>query len=390
MNSPEPEQTDINSKMQSKMVWDLPVRIFHWSLVLLFFTAWFTGEGDRWLDIHIFAGYAILGLIIFRFVWGFSGTHFALFKQFNYSFVEAKNYAINTLKGHPERYVGHNPAGSWAIYLLLAGIFLVVISGFFVFGGEEGHGPAGSFASDLVGWLAKNIHNGIASAMIALVAVHVAGVIFESYHLKEKLVLSMINGRKLVSDNIPDVLPHKGIALGMVVILFVYILSAGIGLIPGKEAFESQFTGQPLPMLDAWEEECGSCHLAYHPSLLPARSWKELLKKQNEHFGEELLLDEDVVKQLSDFAVANSAELGVTEASRKIMSWNKPNLTPLKITETRYWRRKHLEIADEVWQQSNVNGKAQCDACHSDARQGWFEDSKMTIPDDPASDRVKF
>lgn len=389
MNKRTSEQNHAKPEPQSKMVWDLPVRVFHWSLVLLFFTAWFTGEGDRWLDIHIFAGYAILGLIVFRFVWGFSGTHFARFQQFSYSFSEAKDYAINAIKGHPERYTGHNPAGSWAVYLLLIGIFLVVCSGFFVFGGEEGHGPAGSFASELLGRLAKNIHNGVATAMMALVAAHVAGVIFESYHLKEKLVLSMINGRKLVAENIPEVSQRKGIALGMEAILLLYFLSAGIGLIPGKEVFESQFTGQPLATLDAWEEECGSCHLAYHPSLLPARSWMQLLEKQNEHFGEDLMLDEEVVKQLTDFAVVNSAEQGVTEAARKIMGWNKPELTPLRITETRYWRRKHIEIADEILQQSNVNGKGQCDACHSDAQQGWFEDSRMTIPDFPEADRVR-
>ncbi len=372
-SQPEPEP-------QSKMVWDLPVRIFHWSLVALFFTAWFTGEGDRWLNIHIFAGYAILALIVFRVVWGFNGTHYARFKQFSYSFSEAKDYALNAIKGRPERYIGHNPAGSWAVYLLLLGIFLVVTSGFFVFGGEEGHGPAGLLASDLLGWLAKNIHNGIATAMMALVAVHVAGVIFESYHLKEKLVLSMINGRKLVSEKIPEVSQRKGVAITLVTILLLYMLSAGIGLIPGKEVFESQFTGQPLATLDAWEEECANCHLAYHPSLLPERSWAALLKNQNDHFGEDLMIDSDVIRELTDFAIANSAEHGATEAARKIMDRENPDMTPLRITETRYWIRKHHEIEDKVWQQSNVNGKAQCDACHSDAVQGWFEDSKMTIP----------
>ena len=216
--------------------------------------------------------------------------------------------------------------------------------------------------------------------MMALVAVHVAGVIFESYHLKEKLVLSMINGRKLVSEKIPEVSQRKGVAIALVTILLLYMLSAGIGLIPGKEVFESQFTGQPLATLDAWEEECANCHLAYHPSLLPARSWAALLKNQNDHFGEDLMIDSDVIRELTDFAIANSAEHGATEAARKIMDRENPDVTPLRITETRYWIRKHHEIEDKVWQQSNVNGKAQCDACHSDAVQGWFEDSKMTIP----------
>ncbi|MGD8421451.1 MAG: cytochrome b/b6 domain-containing protein, partial [Gammaproteobacteria bacterium] len=82
---------------RSKLVWDLPVRIFHWSLVILLVAAWFTGEGDRWLDIHVFAGYAILGLILFRVLWGFRGTHYARFRQFSYSLARGREYLLDTL-----------------------------------------------------------------------------------------------------------------------------------------------------------------------------------------------------------------------------------------------------------------------------------------------------
>jgi len=93
--------TEIDNAMEttSKLVWDLPLRIFHWSLAVLFFTAWFTGEGDRWPDIHIFAGYAILGLILFRVLWGFLGTRFARFRNFSYSFSQGREYAIHGRQG---------------------------------------------------------------------------------------------------------------------------------------------------------------------------------------------------------------------------------------------------------------------------------------------------
>jgi len=357
------------------------VRVFHWSLVLLFFTAWFTGTGDRWLDIHIFAGYAILGLIVFRVLWGFLGTHFARFRNFSYSLARGREYLIDTLKGNAAPYVGHNPAGSWAIYLLLGGVFLTSASGFFVFGAEEGHGPADSLASGLLGWLAKNIHNSLAWLMLALVAVHFGGVVFESYRLKEKLIPGMITGRKQVPAGTPDVSARKGVAILLLLVMAGFFLSAGIGLVPGKKAFESQFEGQPLATSETWQTECGACHLAYHPVLLPARSWIELLHQQHNHFGEDLYLADGTVKQLEDYATANSADLGITEASRKITAGLSPGETPLRITDTRYWRRKHDNIPPEVWQQSNVNGKAQCDACHSDAGQGWFEDARMEIPD---------
>ncbi|HKI70134.1 MAG TPA: cytochrome b/b6 domain-containing protein, partial [Verrucomicrobiae bacterium] len=326
------------------------------------------------------AGYAILGLILFRVLWGFFGTHFARFRNFSYSLSQGKEYAIRTISGQAARHVGHNPAGSWAIYLLLTGIFLTVISGFFVFGGEEGHGPAGYLSSDLLGWLAKNIHNGLASLMVAIIAIHVAGVLFESHQLKEKLILSMITGRKQVPEGTADVSPRKGVAAVLVLLLLAFFLSAGIGLIPGKEAFESQFTGQALPMSATWQTECGACHMAYHPTLLASRSWQKLLNQQHQHFGEDLYLAGATLADLRNYATANSADHGMTEPARKIMGSMDASETPLRITETRYWRRKHDEIAPEVWQQGNVNGKGQCNACHSDAEQGWFEDSRMKIP----------
>jgi hypothetical protein len=215
--------------------------------------------------------------------------------------------------------------------------------------------------------------------MVALIALHVAGVLLETHQLKDNLILSMITGRKPVPEGTADVSPRNG-AAAVLVLLLAYLLSAGIGLVPGKEAFESQFTGQPLPMSDAWQTECGSCHMAYHPTLLPSRSWQKLLQQQHQHFGEDLYLADTTLADLRNYATANSADLGMTEPSRKIMDGMDPSTIPLRITETRYWRRKHNDIAPQIWLQGNVNGKGQCNACHSDAEQGWFEDSRMKIP----------
>lgn len=216
--------------------------------------------------------------------------------------------------------------------------------------------------------------------MLIIVFAHIAGVIIESYLHKEKLILSMITGRKKVPEDMPAVASRTGIAIILLIILLAYLLSAGIGLIPGKEAFESQFTGKPLPMSDVWQQECSSCHLAYHPSLLPARSWEKLLQQQHDHFAEDLYLEQQTVKQLADYARTNSAEQGMTEPARKIMDLLKSSEIPLRITDTRYWIHKHDEVADKVWKQTNVNGKNQCESCHSDAKQGWFEDARMSIP----------
>ena len=380
---PNSTDSDVSVSCHVQTVWDLPVRIFHWSLATLFLVAWISGEGDRWLDVHIFSGYAIIALIVFRLIWGFFGSHYARFENFKYSPAQAKAHLISLLDQKPKSYVGHNPAGSWAIYLLLSGVFFVAISGLLVFGGEEGHGPATSLMAEISDWLLKNIHTGLASVIMALVLAHIAGVVIESYELKEKLVLSMINGRKCVPEGTPKVKRHLGVAMLLVGVLLTYFLSAGMGLIPGKEAFESQFDGQPLAMSEIWQEECGACHLAYNPSLLPSRSWLALLKQQNSHFGEDLYLDADTQKQLQRFASDNAAEQGLTEPARKIMAAMDSRNTPLRITDTAYWKRKHEDISAMVWAQSNVNGKGQCEACHSDAEQGWFEDARMRVPAAP-------
>lgn len=379
------KQSEAVQIARSQMVWDLPVRIFHWSLAGLFLVAWLSSEGDRWLDIHVFSGYAIAGLILFRMAWGFSGTYYARFRHFSYSLKQAKDYTVSVLKGSPKAYVGHNPAGSWAIYLLLGGLLMVVISGFFVFGAEEGHGLAQSLFDDVIGWLARNMHYLLALFVLSLVMIHIAGVFIESVLLREKLVLSMINGRKWIAETIPSVSSRKRVAGLLGGSLLVYFFSAGVGLIPGKEAFESQFTGKSLAQSDVWQEECGGCHLAYYPGLLPARSWQHLLQQQHQHFGEDLYLEKETINQLLKFALANAAESAATEASRKILRSISPSQTPLRISETGYWKHKHGEVAASVWKQSNVNGKAQCNACHQDAEQGWFEDSKMKIPQAPSA-----
>jgi cytochrome b len=126
-------------------VWDLPLRLFHWSLSACFAAAWLS-VGDRWLDFHIFFGYLLGGLLLFRFWWGWYGEPNALFRDFAYDWRKVQGYLADVLKGRPAHYCGHNPAGGWAIYLMLVMLLLLVITGVMTLGGEERHGP-------FAGWL---------------------------------------------------------------------------------------------------------------------------------------------------------------------------------------------------------------------------------------------
>ena len=168
-------------------VWDPFVRLFHWSLVFSFAIAWLTA--DEWDDLHEWAGYAAAGLIGLRLLWGLIGPKYARFAQFVRSRDAVLNYIRASILGGEPRYIGHNPAGG----LMIVGLILAM---------------AGTAAT---GWLStlnafwgmewvEETHEALASFMLILVLLHVAGVIFASLRHKENLVRAMINGRKRVPE----------------------------------------------------------------------------------------------------------------------------------------------------------------------------------------------
>ena len=187
----------------------------------------------------------------------------------------------------------------------------------------------------------------------------------------------MVTGRKPAEPGAPAARPHRLIALLLAVAAagfagwwFQYRMTP-----PGLA-----FVGPKLPMNALWRGECGSCHLDFHPGLLPARSWEKLMAEQNRHFGDDLGLDAATVTRLLAFAVPNAADRGASEAAWKINRSLKADATPRRITETSYWVKKHREIAASDWQRPKVKSKANCAACHLDAEAGTFEDAAMLIP----------
>ena len=116
-------------------VWDLPLRIFHWLLVIGFLTAYFTE--DDFLTLHIWAGYLILGLLVFRLIWGFVGNEYAQFKNFMCTPMTGFNYLKEALAKNSKRYIGHNPAGAVMIFLLIASLFLTAFTGLCVYAADQ-------------------------------------------------------------------------------------------------------------------------------------------------------------------------------------------------------------------------------------------------------------
>lgn len=203
------------------LVWDLPTRIFHWLLAVSFAGAYLTAESERLRSVHVVLGYTMLGLVAFRVVWGFLGTRYARFSSFRYGPRRVLEYLKSILTGATEHHVGHNPAGSWAIFGMLVLAVATAASGWFVF-------------NDLGGKFAEGLHEALASAMLALVVVHVAGVAVSSLLHRENLVRSMCDGRK--SGEPQQAVTGPRAAIGIALLVAVLAFWADSALVPPPAA----------------------------------------------------------------------------------------------------------------------------------------------------------
>lgn len=167
-------------------IWDPFVRVFHWSLVALFATAYVTG--DEIEQVHVAAGYAIVGLLALRIMWGFVGPRHARFANFVCPPREAFGYLRDALQLRARRYIGHNPAGGLMIIALIVMLVGTCATGYLM-------------TTDAY-WGSKvleDVHGALANATVALVVLHVLGVLVASFEHGENLVKSMVTGRKRAS-----------------------------------------------------------------------------------------------------------------------------------------------------------------------------------------------
>jgi cytochrome b len=177
-------------------VWDIFVRVFHWSLVASFAVAYVTEE--ELLSLHVAAGYAVAGLIVLRLLWGFIGTRHARFSDFVYRPAEVKAFLKDTAQLRARRYIGHNPAGGAMILLMLVSLVLTSITGIALYGIGESAGPLAMLGQSWGGFgkPMEELHEFFANLTLLMVLIHVAGVLVESLIHHENLVKSMLTGMK--------------------------------------------------------------------------------------------------------------------------------------------------------------------------------------------------
>lgn len=178
-------------------VWDPLVRLFHWSLAASFMIAFLTE--DDLLVVHVWAGYAIFGLILVRLIWGFVGPRHARWSDFVKEPGEIVAYLKDAVRFRASRYLGHNPAGGAMVVALLVSLIATGLTGLAVYGAQELSGPLASMLSGLPesrAHLLEDVHEVLANLTLLLVVLHLVGVAFTSLVHRENLVKSMITGLK--------------------------------------------------------------------------------------------------------------------------------------------------------------------------------------------------
>lgn len=194
---------------QKVLVWDAPTRVFHWVQALCFLGAYLTSDSEKTRDIHVALGYILFGLIVFRLLWGFVGTRYAKFSSFAYGPSKIIGYLVSLFKGKADHFVGHNPVGSVAIWLLLSGGLTLGVTGVMLLQDDF---------EDIV----EEIHDYATNAMLIVIAIHLIGVFASSFLHKENLVRAMITGFKPGEDGQGIKTAYNWLAAVMLVVIVAF------------------------------------------------------------------------------------------------------------------------------------------------------------------------
>lgn len=147
----------------------------------------------------------------------------------------------------------------------------------------------------------------------------------------------------------------------------------------GERADHHERHERDLPSIvrnKAWLVECGSCHVAYPPGMLPEQSWRTIMAGLDSHFGENASLDPPVRAAITEFLAANAGG----RDGRRVERAPAGAAAPLRITELGWFQREHRELAADVWKRKEVGSRANCGACHRGAEDGRFDEHEVAVP----------
>jgi len=181
-----------------RLVWDLPLRLFHWLFALSIFASWTTAQlGFKWMQWHIWLGYWVIGLLAFRLIWGFVGPKHARFSNFLKGPSAILRYARGFAGvGAPLRSVGHNPLGGLMVILMLLLVALQEYTGLFATDDIAWAGPYNGAISGSVASTLTRLHHVISNCILAAIGLHLTAIAYHAFVNGENLVPAMLTGRK--------------------------------------------------------------------------------------------------------------------------------------------------------------------------------------------------
>ena len=189
--------TENNQNYKKVKVWDIPTRLFHWALVIGIFTSWVTIELDK-IELHVISGACILGLLVFRLIWGLIGPATAQFHKFIKSPFAVFAYLKNPTDDRFKSYLGHSPIGALSVVALIGIISIQVGTGLFADDEIYTTGPLAKFVNSDLRSFATKIHSQNFDILVALIVLHLAAVMFYLVIRKNNLITPMITGFKKV------------------------------------------------------------------------------------------------------------------------------------------------------------------------------------------------
>jgi len=210
---------------KSALVWDLPLRVFHWLFACTVIASWYTSDQEHDLiELHMQLGYFALGLLIFRIIWGVVGTKHARFISFVPKPKQLLAYIKSLKHDRVPASVGHNPLGSLMVVLMIILISLQAISGLFINDDVFSAGPYNAIASKDVEQVMAFLHHNVFDYMIAAIALHLLAVFYYIRIKKESMIVPMITGKKPAKHiNDSDVIEHSRLWLAAFIIIIVTV-----------------------------------------------------------------------------------------------------------------------------------------------------------------------
>ncbi|MES2825146.1 MAG: cytochrome b/b6 domain-containing protein [Pseudomonadota bacterium] len=192
------QEPDLQKTQQSSLkVWDLPVRIFHWGLVIAFVAAYITNLlGVNYFKYHVWCGYTVIILVLFRIIWGVVGTYHAKFIHFVRSPFATTKYALSIIKKADKHYAGHNPLGALMVLVLLLALLIQAITGLFSNDEIFNLGPLYGYVDNDLSLALTEIHQNLFYWILGAVILHIIAVCLHIFFKRDNIIKAMVTGEK--------------------------------------------------------------------------------------------------------------------------------------------------------------------------------------------------